>query len=117
MVKGGKKGPAPLKPVTREYTIKLGKYLYKKSFKKRARVAVKAVKEFARREMKTDDVRVHPELNKFLWSHGCRAVPRRVRVRLHRKRDEDEDGDGFYTEATYVPVDTFHELLTETVED
>merc|ERR1719192_2545331 len=116
MVKG-KKPANKLKPVTREYTIKLGKYLYKKSFKKRARVAVKAVKDFAFKTMGTREVRVDPGLNKHLWSRGCRAVPRRVRVRLERKRDEDEDGDGWYTSATHVPVDTFKGLLTTKIED
>merc|ERR1719192_2415187 len=111
-----KKAPAKMKPVAREYTIKLGKYLYKKSFKKRARVAVKAVKDFAFKQMGTREVRVDPGLNKHLWSRGCRAVPRRVRVRLERRRDEDEDGDGWYTLATHVPVDTFHGLTTQKIE-
>merc|ERR1719436_1687730 len=62
--------------------------------------------------MGTDEanVRVDPGLNKFLWSRGCRAVPRRVRVRLERKRDEDEEGEGWYTLATYVPVESFKGL-------
>merc|ERR1719436_630675 len=115
MVKG-KGQKKTIKPVTREYTIKLGKYLHKKSFKKRARVAVKAVREFAFQTMGTKEVRVDPGLNKHLWSRGCRAVPRRVRVRLERKRDEDEDGEGWYTEAHHVQVATFKGQQNELVE-
>ena len=40
--------------------------------------------------MKTKDVRLDTELNKYLWSTGVRNAPFRVRVRLARKRNEDE---------------------------
>merc|ERR1719219_2309273 len=67
--------------------------------------------------MRTKNVKVEPQLNKFLWSRGCRAVPRRVRVKLSKKRDEDEESEGFYTLAEHVPVSTYHGLVTEIVED
>lgn len=40
--------------------------------------------------MKTEDVRVDPKLNQFIWNQGIRNLPRRVRVRISRKRTEDE---------------------------
>ena len=52
--------------------------------KKRAPRAVRLIKEFARRHMKAEEVRISPELNEFLWSRGIEKPPRRVRVRMER---------------------------------
>jgi large subunit ribosomal protein L31e len=77
------------------------------------------VKDFAKKAMKTSEVRVDVKLNKFLWSKGIRnvrarrcclapcpaaatlpaeprapappQVPRRVRVQISRRRNDDED--------------------------
>ena len=46
--------------------------------KKKAPRAVKAIKEYARKTMFTDDVRIDPELNQELWRNGIRNVDRRV---------------------------------------
>ena len=92
--------------ITREYTIHLRKLLHGIGFKKRAPRAVKEVKEFAKKMMKTEDVRVDTKLNKFLWSQGIKAVPGRVRVRLARKRNDDEEAtEKLYTLCTHVPVE------------
>ena len=60
-------------------------------FKKRAPRAVREIKKFVGKEMKTSDVRVDASLNKYVWHKGIRNVPRRVRVRMERLRNEDED--------------------------
>ncbi len=91
--------------ITREYTIHLRKLLHGIGYKKRAPRAVKEVKAFAKKMMKTEDVRVDTKLNKFLWSQGIKAVPGRVRVRLSRKRNDDEEAtEKLYTLCTHVPV-------------
>jgi large subunit ribosomal protein L31e len=93
--------------VTREYTIHLHKYLHGRSFKKRAPTAIKVIRNFAEKAMKTKDVRIDSELNKYLWSHGIKNVPVRVRVRLSRKRDEEGGKTKLYTHVNYVPVTSF----------
>lgn len=104
--------------VTRDYTIHLSKRIHKLQFKRRAPRAVKEIKKFAQKVMNTKDVRVHPELNKFVWTHGIRNVPTRVRVRLTRKRNDDEDADEkLYTVAQLVEVTSFKGLQTETIVD
>ena len=60
-------------------------------FKKRAPRAVRGIKAFVGKQMKTADVRIDSSLNKFVWHKGIRNVPFRVRVRMERKRNEDED--------------------------
>merc|ERR1719453_3017379 len=64
--------------------------------------------------MTTKDVRIDTKLNKFVWSHGVRNVPRRVRVRMSRKRNEDEDAkEKMFTLVQHVPVESFKGLQTE----
>ena len=60
------------------------------TFKKRAPRAVRAIRKFATEMMGTSDVRVHPQLNKAVWSKGVKNVPCRIRVRCERRRNDDE---------------------------
>merc|ERR1712001_389915 len=102
--------------VTREYTIHLHKRIHGVGFKYRAPRAIKEIKKFAEKMMNTSDVRVDTSLNKAVWSHGIKNVPRRVRVRLARKRNEDEDSaNKLYTLVTHVSVDSFKGLHTESI--
>ena len=53
---------------TREYTIHLHTRLHDTAFKKRAPRAVKEIKKFAQKAMRTSDVRIDVKLNKAVWS-------------------------------------------------
>lgn len=105
--------------VTREYTINLHKRLHGISFKKRAPRAIKAIKDFAQKTMSTEDVRIEPQLNKFVWSKGVRNVPYRVRVRLSRKRNEEEEaGNELFILVSHVKVDgKFKGLVTKNIDE
>merc|ERR1711924_93093 len=110
--------------VTREYTINLHKRLHSSTFKKRAPRAVRAIRKFATVMMGTEDVRVHPQLNKAVWGKGVKNVSHRIRVRCERRRNDDEDAkEKLYTIVTHVMVDTtapkkgFRSLLTTVVQD
>ncbi|KAA0201973.1 hypothetical protein HAZT_HAZT003251 [Hyalella azteca] len=122
-VKGKQSGAAKArsgqdKVVTRECTIRLTARLHRVTRLKRAPRAVKEVRKFAQKEMKTEDVRIDPRLCKYLWHNGIRAVPRRVRVRLSRRRNKDEDSvHQYYTLVTHVPVTSFKGLTTDNVEE
>ncbi|CAD5112589.1 DgyrCDS1802 [Dimorphilus gyrociliatus] len=114
---GKKRGNLTVDVVTREYTINLHKRIHGTGFKKRAPRAIKEVKKFAAKMMKTTDVRIDTSLNKHLWSKGVRNVPFRVRVRLARKRNEDEESTNkLYTLVTYVPCVNFKGTQTINVE-
>jgi large subunit ribosomal protein L31e len=86
-----KKGDKELQPVTRTATINLHRRLYKITFKQKAPRAVKEIKDFARKTMFTDDVRLDPELNQELWRKGVRNVPNRIDVVLERKKNEEDE--------------------------
>merc|ERR1711993_107146 len=113
-----KKAKSTIKEVvTREYTINLHKRIHKIGRKFRAPKAVKAVRQFALKEMGTQDVRIDADLNKQIWINGSANVPKRIRVRLARKRNDDEESvHKLYTLVSWVPVDTFKRVQTKNVE-
>ncbi|KAJ2078301.1 60S ribosomal protein L31B [Coemansia sp. RSA 988] len=116
--KAGNKRSALAEVVTREYTIHLHKRVFGASFKKRTPRAVKTIREFARVNMGTKDVRIDSQLNKTLWARGIKAVPHRIRVRMARRRNDDEDAaEKLYTYVTHVPVATFKGLQTQQVDE
>ena len=60
------------------------------------------------------DVRVDTALNHFLWSRGCRNVPRKVRIRVSRTQNEEEGAkEKFYSTVHLLEVGSFAELHTE----
>ena len=77
--------------VTREYTINLHKKLHSIKFKSRAPRAIKEIKSFATKIMKTKDVRIDTSLNKLVWSQGIKNVPHKLRIVISRRRNDDEE--------------------------
>ena len=94
-----KGGDKQLQPVTRTATIHLHKLLHDVKFKKKAPRAVKAIRDYARKTLFTDDVRIDAELNQQIWRNGIRNVDRRVEVIMERKKNEEDDEaeEKFYT--------------------
>jgi len=91
--------------VTREQTLHMSKRLFGVTFKQRAPRAIREIKKAAEKLMKTKDVRIDAELNKYIWSHGVKNVPKRIRLQFLRNRNEDEDAkEQLYTLVKYVPI-------------
>lgn len=67
----------------RVHTINLGKVLLSQP-QHRAVRALNMIREFARRHMKTQDVKIDEDLARQVWSRGARSPPRRIRVRMNR---------------------------------
>jgi len=99
-----------------ECTVHLRKLLKGRTFNKRAPTAVKKIREFAHGLFRTKDNRVDASLNNYLWSHGIKGVPSRVRVLITRKVAEQSEGGAhrkhLYTVITHVPTENFSGLLT-----
>ena len=70
----------------RTYVIPLGKTRVT-SRRKRAPRAIRLIKEFARRHMKAEEVRISPELNEYIWSRGIEKPPRKIKVRMEKYED------------------------------
>jgi large subunit ribosomal protein L31e len=73
--------------VTRLYTINLGKAWITPQYRRTDRV-INMVKDFAKRHMKTNDIKIDQDLNSQIWSRGKTNPPRKVRVKM--VKDEDE---------------------------
>jgi large subunit ribosomal protein L31e len=70
----------------RVYTIPLRK-AKELTRSKRANNAVRDVKRFLTRHMKSDDIWVDAAVNEALWSNGKYSIPSRIRVRATRFSD------------------------------
>lgn len=105
--------------VAYDATIHLSKMLQGKTFARRAPAAVKKIKAFAGKMMKTKDNRIDGSLNTYIWSQGVKGVPTRVRVRIQRKVAEARDGQDkrkrLYTVISHVPTPSFDKLTTKKV--
>ena len=111
-----KKEKKPMAPVTREVTLHLQRWMHRVTFKKRAPLAMKVIREEAQKMMKTQEVKLDTGLNQYIWHQGIRSVPHRIRVRLARMEKEGQDGQ-FYTLVSYVPVASFKGLVPQLVEE
>jgi len=65
---------------TRSYTIPLRHAFRHAARYKKTNKAVRAVREFLKKHMKSDDVRLGQHLNAFLWARGIKHPPPRVTV-------------------------------------
>jgi large subunit ribosomal protein L31e len=54
---------------------------------KRAPRAVRILREFIARHMKSEDVRIDGSLNERLWMRGARKPPSRIRVKAVKRDD------------------------------
>ncbi|MCS7105141.1 MAG: 50S ribosomal protein L31e [Thermofilaceae archaeon] len=61
---------------------------YRAPLKKRSKVAVRIIREFIKRHLKVDNVKISPELNEEIWSSGIKRPPRRISVRVNIIEEE-----------------------------
>ncbi len=61
---------------------------YEASKTRRAKKAIRIIKEFARRHMKGENVKISEGVNKAVWNRGAEKPPRRITVLIRK----DEDG-------------------------
>src|SRR3989344_3577112 len=64
----------------RVYTIPLRRETLKVPPFKKANKAAKAIREFASRHMKSDNVAIGKYLNLYIWRHGAKNPPHKVKV-------------------------------------
>jgi len=70
----------------RVYTIPLGKVLLSQS-QHRAVRAINMIREFARKHMKTQEIKIDEEVAHLIWSKGVRSPPRKIRVKMVKTDD------------------------------
>jgi large subunit ribosomal protein L31e len=95
----------------RIYTVNLGKAWLTPQYKRTDRV-VNMIREFARKHMKSNEVKLDQELNRHVWERGRTNPPRRLRVRMAK----DEGGIvvvSLYEEAIQKPEETADDEFKE----
>ncbi|MGP3667998.1 MAG: 50S ribosomal protein L31e [Candidatus Bathyarchaeota archaeon] len=70
----------------RFYTIPLRR-AWVAPFPERTPKAIRTLKNFLRRNLKTDNFKIDESLNKIIWRRGIEKPPRNVRVKIVKKDD------------------------------
>ncbi len=66
----------------RVYIVPLWRSWVRKRGIRRAKKAVNYLRRFVSRHMKTPDVKISEEVNRYIWRNGIRNPPRRIKVRV-----------------------------------
>ncbi|MBI4258065.1 MAG: 50S ribosomal protein L31e [Thaumarchaeota archaeon] len=69
------------------YAIPLGRVWNLPPYK-RAPKAIRTIREFVQKHLKTKEVKISPEVSEHVWSRGIKKPPRSVKVSV----EKDEDG-------------------------
>jgi large subunit ribosomal protein L31e len=78
---------AKVDELNRTYVVPLGK-VYEAPPYRRAKVAIRVIRDFTKRHMKAAEVKIDEEVNMTIWSRGIKSPPRRITLEM----DRDEDG-------------------------
>ena len=89
--------------ITHVYTINLGKAWLTPQYRRTDRV-INMIKEFAKRHMKNENIKIDQELNREIWKKGKANPPRKVRVRM--SLDDNVVLVSSYQENPNVSTDT-----------
>ncbi len=54
---------------------------------KRAQKAIRYIRRFLEKHMKTDDVVIQGELNEKIWERGIEHIPSKIRVKAEKQDD------------------------------
>jgi large subunit ribosomal protein L31e len=74
-------------PEERIYVIPLRAAIQRARRKKRAPRAVKVVREFLQRHLKSEEVKISEDLNRKLWERGIEKTLPRIRVKAVKQDD------------------------------
>jgi large subunit ribosomal protein L31e len=73
--------------LSRVYTVNLGKAWLTPRYRRTDRV-MNMVREFAKKNMKSDEVKIDQDLGRHIWSRGKTNPPRKVRVKMIKDDDD-----------------------------
>ena len=92
--------------IKRTYNIPLRSWFSKKPKYTRAKVAIRAVKDFLKKHMKSENINLGPKLNEKIWKNGIKNPPHHIKVEVIK----NDDG--------YVTAELFgHKYISNKVEE
>tara|TARA_Y100000034_G_C6893885_1_gene411701 strand:- start:7 stop:495 length:489 start_codon:yes stop_codon:yes gene_type:complete len=87
----------------RLYTIPLRKEFQKVPNYKKTSKCIKAIRAFAQKHMKCEDVKIGKHLNLEIWKHGRKNPPPRIKVKMVKEKKKEKD-----QEIEYVIIELPH---------
>ncbi len=81
--------------IKRTYNIPLRSWFSKKPKYTRAKVAIRAVKDFLKKHMKSEDVKLGPKLNDEIWKNGIKNPPHHIKVDVLKNDDGEVTAELF----------------------
>ena len=54
---------------------------------KRSPRAIKEIRAFLEKHMKSEDIKLDKSINEKVWEHGCEKPPRKIRIRAMKFED------------------------------
>ena len=97
--------------LARVYTINFSKAWLTPKHKRTDRV-VNMIKEFAIKHMKSSQIKIDQDLNRYIWERGKTNPPRKVRVRIVK----DEDDQVIVSLYEDIVIESDSQTKTETSE-
>jgi len=97
--------------LARIYTINFSKAWLTPKHKRTDRV-VNMIREFAIKHMKSSQIKIDQELNRYIWERGKTNPPRKVRVRIVK----DEDDQVIVSLYEDIVIESDSQTKTETSE-
>jgi len=74
-------------PEEKIYVVPLGEAKYSRR-KRRARSAVKILREFLVRHTKSEEITIDNSLNSKVWGRGTKSPPSKIRVKVVKQDDD-----------------------------
>ncbi|MEM0083447.1 MAG: 50S ribosomal protein L31e [Candidatus Nezhaarchaeales archaeon] len=72
--------------IERQYTIPLRIVLGTPRWRRAAR-AIRFVRTFVSRHMKSDNVKLDPKVSEIIWSRGAKKPPKKIKVKVVKYKD------------------------------
>ncbi len=95
------------------YNIPLRKEILKVPKYKRAKKAIKAIREFLKRHVKKEDIKLGKYLNMKVLEHGRKNVPHHVEVKVTTEKKKVKDKEIEITKAELVGAPAEKEIKKE----
>jgi len=71
----------------REMIINIRKYVIKAPLQRRAKKAIKVLRELIKKVVKKDNIKISAKLNEYIWARGIKKPPTKIPVKIIEKED------------------------------
>ena len=72
----------------RELTVNIRREVLKAPIQKRAKKAIKVLREIVEKIVKNKEVKLSARLNEYIWSRGIRKPPTKIPIKIVEKEDK-----------------------------